>query len=251
VAAIMEDSTAANEKGTYALLFTAYEKACNLREAIFASENEAMLNAYRTFNYIVINADDENENNDYSLTFEAVFDLITGSAHGYSITVTHDDGTKESFDAVEYYTKGGLVEFLANSYKVLYTAFKGDSNTLEDVLAIMAQYRALGEDAVSLFYSLNLDACYSDALDAFWTAAFAQDTNLSALADALLEAERAYAGYVLNEEGEDAKNDFIEAWEAVVTALGSVDTSSDLYKTHLQAMYEYYLAAFEGLNQNA
>ena len=251
LAEIMKDSTAANDKGTYALLFTAYEKACTLRDAILESGDEAMLHAYRTFNYIVINADDENENNNYSMTLEAVFDLINGSAHGYTLTVTHDDGTKESFDAVEYYTAGGLAEFLADSYKVLYTAFIGEENTREDVLAIMAQYRALGKDAVALFYSLNLDACYYSAMEAFLTNALAQDSAAAALATALLEAEREYAGYALDTEDEEAKADFVEAWAAVETAKAAVDTTSEAYTTLLQQLYDYYLAAYQGMNQNA
>ena len=102
-----------------------------------------------------------------------------------------------------------------------------------------------------MFYSLNLDACYYTAVEAFFASELANDTATAALASALLEAERAYAEYVLETENEEALPAFKTEWEAVVTAKNALGTALDNYQALLEGMYEYYLAAYTALNNPA
>ena len=251
LAEIAKDSEAANTNGTYALLFAAYEKANSLQKAILASNDQGMIEAYRFYNYLTLNANDESDANDYKLPLESVFDAIKVSSYGYTLTVTKDDETKESYNAIEYYTEGGLATFFADSYKVLYTHFAGGTNSSQDVLALMNAYRGLDEKAVGLFYSLNLDACYYAAVEAFFAAELAQDAATAALATALLEAEQAYASYWLDTEDAEALAEFKEAWEAAATAKDAIGTATANYDELLKTAYEYYLVIYNGLNTAA
>ena len=249
--AIAADSEAANTAGTYALLFMAYEKANALRAEILASNNQDMIDAFRYYDYMTLNENDENENNNYKLTLEAVFDLIKGSAHGYTLTITNGDGSKISHNAIEYYTKGGLAEFLRDSYKVIYTNFKGGLNNKEDVLALMEKYRALDKDAVVLFYSLNVDASYYAAIEAFFASALSEDAATASLATALIAAEKAYAEYLLDPEKAEVLDRFKTAWETAVTEQGKLGEATGNYDALLKGMYEYYLAKYTALTANA
>lgn len=250
MAEIAKDTTAANEKGYFSLLFATYEKACALRSAILTSGDEGMLNAYRTFDYIVLNANDENESNDYHKTLEVVFDLMQISARGYTITVTHEDESKESFAAVEYYTEKGLADFLRESYEVLYKAFCGEASSKEAVLALMQKRHALEGSALGLFYSLNLDACYHSALEVFFADALAEDEAAATLAAKLLEAENAYSAYVSDAENDENKTAFTTAWAAVEEALAALGTANENLDT-LQGMYDYYLAIYNAMQEEA
>lgn len=250
MAAISMDEEAANKNGTYALLFATYEKANALRREILASDDAALIEAYRSFNYIVLNTKDKNAANDYSMTLEAIFDAVKAMSYGYTLTVTKDDETKISYNAVEYYTEAGLADFLADSYKVLYAQFKAQAHAKEDVLALMEKYRGLDVKGIGLFYSLNLDELYYAAIDAFHASALANDANTAALATALKEAEQAYADYATDTEDAEKSDAFREAWQAVETAKIALGTSLDNYNELLQAMYEYYLAAYTEMTEN-
>lgn len=251
MAEIAKDTTVAKDNGYYALLFAAYEKACSLHNAILTSDDADLLNAYRTFDYIVLNASDDNESNDYHKTLEAVFDLIQVSARGYTVTMTHNDETKESYNAVEYYTEKGLASFFLDCYEVLYNTFCGKQNSKEAVLSLMAKRNALEGDALAIFYSLNLDACYTTAIEAFFDGALAGDEATSTLADKLLAAEDAYADYALNKDDADKKTAWVEAWAAVESALTALGTATENFEALLRDMYDCYLAAYNAMQEAA
>ena len=245
---ISNNKDTASESGAYALLFMTYEKARALENAILSSGNAELIEMYRAFNYMVLNANDESENNDYSLTLEAMFELVQSASYGFSITITNNDESKTSYNAVDYYTKAGIAPFMADAYKVLYTHFNGGTNTREAVLALMEAFRALDTNARGMFYSLNLDACYYAAIEAFFQTELADDANAAALATALIEAEKAYATYLFDTEDAEDLAAFNSAWEAVVAAKTALGEGSDDYEALLKVMYEYYLEAYNGVS---
>ena len=138
--------------------------------------------------------------------------------------------------------------FMVDAYEVLYCHFTGGTNTREAVLAVMEKLRGLDEDALSMFYSLNLNACYYAAVEAFMVAELANDANAAALATALIEAEKAYAAYLLDTEDAEKLTAFNSAWEAVVAAKAALGEGSADYEALVKTMYEYYLEAYNGLS---
>ncbi len=241
---ISKNKDTANDSGAYALLFVTYEKANAIKNAILSSGDAGLIEAYRAFDYMVLNANDENESNDYPMTLEAVFDIIKSTSYGYSITVTNDDETKTSYQAIEYYTAAGIAPFMLDAYDVLYNHFSGASNTREAVVAIMEKFRGLTTDALGMFYSLNLDACYYAAVEAFVESELTGD--IAALATALIQAEKDYASYVLDKDDAEKLQAFHTAWAAVVAAKNALGEGSADYDALLKAMYECYLEAYNG-----
>ena len=115
----------------------------------------------------------------------------------------------------------------------------------------MEKYRALDKDAVVLFYSLNVDASYYAAIEAFFASALSEDAATASLATALIAAEKAYAEYLLDPEKAEVLDRFKTAWETAVTEQGKLGEATGNYDALLKGMYEYYLAKYTALTANA
>ncbi len=240
--AIGDNGEAANSQGVYALLLAAYERANLLSGNILASGNADLIEAYRVYAYMVLNADDDNDANDYSLTLEAVFDEIRANAYSYNVTLTEEDGNSTTYSAIRYYTDNGLVDIFASCFGMLYTDYLGGVNTADDIAKLTEQYRALSGDTLSVFNAFHLDIRYFSALKRFY-ASVLEDDATKALATALIDAEQAYAACRVKPDSTEAAEAFGTAKQAVTEAYAAMETETEGYRTYLSEFYNYIVSA--------
>ena len=240
--AIKADSEGANDLGYYALMFACYEKANELVEAILASDNAEMKKAYTYYAYFTLNTEDADATNDFEKTLEAIFDNIFVSSMGYTLTITKDDDTKESYNAIDYYRECGFETYFKNSFDVLYAYFSGNIANVDaaDITAMVTAFRGIydNEDVFSMFYSLNLDNIYYAALIAYF--------DSDEASDALFDAISAYDKYFgeLNDTDEEGSTDDADALTALNEAWAKVTAPTD---EALLEIYNYYLERYNAI----
>lgn len=241
-----QDETVTVENDVYALLLAAYEYADALEARILASDNAALITAYRTYVYMTLNENDANTANDYKQPLESILDEIRENANSYRLTLTDKDGNMTYHSAVAYYTEQGLASFFETCFPMLYANYQNSAVT--DISALVREYRALSVDALDALRGFGLDARYFSTLEQYYHAALDEGSAERKLADALLAADRAYADYhVETEVSSETAEAFKTAWAAVEAAHAELGEETETYRSLLKDYYTYLLAAYNGM----
>jgi len=235
--------------GALGLLIALYERAKAVYETISVTENKDVLAALYANMYEIDEATMSLDNAFFSLRAITVYNIMASGKLSYKFTEDGEDVIKRAWQLYEVCDADAL--FLDMVY-ALYSQFDETFPSVDKatMLSLMQKMRDLIEndiETVSTFCTLEGDTYYYEALREFVAAALSDSAD--EIGNLLIKAEIAYISYLFTDD-----TSYLDTFKGHMASVSedyetAVTTAED--KEIVEAMYNYYLAIYNGLTTEA
>ena len=240
---LVDEETSTFNPGMMGAMMSAYARAEQLVEQLKALDNEQIMALYYLLEM------DYNEGTKISLDvlWMRVRDAFLQNSHMMHITLTYSDGREVIMYAYDYYHETNVSTLGAAAYYVVMQQYNGSTQfDAEKVMNAMKTFWSMDLDSIYVFYLLDFDLYYYDALQTFFNEVLT-GTN-EAFATKLLEAERACCEYLMSQSNEDKRNAFFSIMEELI-AMRETITDTEAFDTYLAEMYAFYLVNYNAAKE--